>query len=724
MADSYRPNKGMQDAAKRALAWIADGKAGQGFTDVGRKRASDIAAGRALSAETVMRMFSFFSRHEVDKKATGFNSGEDGFPTPGRVAWDAWGGDPGFSWATKIRNQLQKSARSLEMMESEEDDMAESTTISDLKEELTELLADKVSFYFRAHGAHWNVIGTDFAEYHELFSKIYEDVYHSVDPLAEILRKLGQRAPFRLSEFIALRSIDDSTMNSQDARVLATDLLAANDLLIESIAYAFECADELNQQGIANYLAERLDSHQNWKWQLSASLGVEASEMDLNAEPAEEIDEYPMPEEPMATESMLMRKATGAVDLPLADRDRPWDAAAANKRVQDYAGGADNLDFAKYEKAFFYVDAENKELLESYKLQFADIIDGELTAIPRGIFAVAAVLQGGRGGVDIPQADQDAIKSKVSAYYDRMASEFDDDSIKAPFENRAMADELKTGDFVSWDSSGGRAKGKIEEIVKDGGTAKSSQGYSIVGTSDDPAIVIRIYSEADGEWKPTDTMVVHRAESLTVINDLRSQDTQLIEARKSAMATAERMTMNAEIRAMDTTDGSMRIGGYAATFNNEATGLNFREVIAPGAFTNALTSANEDPIFLLINHDADGIPLASTKSGTLRLTQDDIGLRMEADLDPSNPKAQELASAIRRGDMTKMSFAFTVGTDGQMKEEGLRTLTNFDKIYEVSAVTWPAYDSTDLGLRSQHQQEVDLRVRKLKAQMTQLRLRK
>ena len=604
MAESYRPTKGMQDAAKRALAWIADGKAGSGFTDVGRKRASDIAAGRGLSAETVIRMYSFFARHEVDKKATGFNSGEDGFPTPGRVAWDAWGGDPGFSWSTKIRNQLQKSARSLEMMESEEDDMAESTTIADLKEELTELLADKVSFYFRAHGAHWNVIGTDFAEYHELFSKIYEDVYHSVDPLAEILRKLGQRAPFRLSEFIELRTIDDSMMDSQDARVLATDLLAANDLIIEAIAYAYECADELNQQGIANFLAERLDSHQNWKWQLSASLGIEASAMDLEVEPAEEIGEYPTEEEPAPAESMVM------------------------------ANPAD----------------------------------------------------------------------------DSMA-------------DRAAADSLKTGDFVSWGSSGGNAKGKIESIVKDG-TANSSEGFSIEGTSDDPAFIIRIYRENEGEWEATDITVVHRADTLTLINDLRSQDTQLIEARKSAMATAERMTMNAEIRAMDTEDGSMRIGGYAATFNNEATGLNFREVIAPGAFTNALTNANEDPIFLLINHDADGIPLASTKSGTLRLMQDDIGLRMEADLDPSNPKAQELASAIRRGDMTKMSFAFTVNADGQTKEEGLRTLTSFDKIYEVSAVTWPAYDSTDLGMRSKQQEEIDLRVRKLKAQMTQLRLRK
>jgi len=107
MAETYKPTQGMVEEAKRALAWIADGKAGSGFRATGRKRANDIAAGRALSADTVKRMYSFFSRHEVDKKALGFNAGEDGFPSAGRVAWSAWGGDAGFSWSSKIRNQLQ-----------------------------------------------------------------------------------------------------------------------------------------------------------------------------------------------------------------------------------------------------------------------------------------------------------------------------------------------------------------------------------------------------------------------------------------------------------------------------------------------------------------------------------------------------------------------------------------------------------------------------------------
>ncbi len=106
MARTYRPPKGVQDEAQRAVQWIAEGKAGAGFTDVGRKRASDLAAGRALSEETVLRMYSYLSRHEVDKQAEGFSPGEDGYPSPGRVAWAAWGGDPGLRWASGINDQL------------------------------------------------------------------------------------------------------------------------------------------------------------------------------------------------------------------------------------------------------------------------------------------------------------------------------------------------------------------------------------------------------------------------------------------------------------------------------------------------------------------------------------------------------------------------------------------------------------------------------------------
>jgi HK97 family phage prohead protease len=728
MAETFRVPAGVQDEAKKALAWIADGHAGSGFTPVGKKRASDLAAGHPVSAETILRMYSFFKRHEVDKQAEGFNSGEDGFPSAGRVAWSAWGGDAGFTWSTRIRNQISKSARALSLMASEEGDMADMNEVPDLNEELTELLADVVSFYFRAHGAHWNVKGADFSEYHKLFLKIYEDVYESIDPIAENLRKLGSIAPFTLGSFMALRTIEDAPVILQDPIALANDLLAANDIVLDELSDAFDCASAYNQQGVANFLAGRIDQHQFWKWQLTASLGQEVTQPSpdpVDAQGVDEDDQYDqvddmLSEQGLAPMPIMPRMASGASDLEIAPRDTAWDAAAADKRVQEWAGG-DKIDFDKYAQAFFYVDEIKKNLLGSYKLQFADIIDGSLVAVPKGIFAVAGVLNGARGGVNIPDSDAAEIKDKVAAYYARLAKQFNDDSIKAPFEGRASAARIGEGSFVSWNTSNGRAKGKVEKVVTKG-QAKSSEGYVLETTPDQPAFAIRIYKEQGNGWIPTDVVSVHRPDILTVITALpapRSEEIDMIEARK-AMATAERITMTAEVRAVATDDGSMKIGGYAATFNSEATGLNFREVIAPGAFTRALASA--DPVFLLVNHDMEGIPLASTQSGTLNLRQDSTGLYMEATLDPANPKAQELSSAVRRGDMDKMSFAFTVSPEGQTKDAGLRTLTDIERLYEVSVVTLPAYDSTSVGMRSAEEIDLELAKRKLSLKVKQYSL--
>ena len=107
--DTFTPSAAVAAEAKRALAWIREGEAGGGFTDVGRARAAQLAGRRPVSLRTVKRMNSFFSRHEVDKKAEGFNRGEKNYPSAGRVAWDAWGGDAGFSWARGILSSVEKA---------------------------------------------------------------------------------------------------------------------------------------------------------------------------------------------------------------------------------------------------------------------------------------------------------------------------------------------------------------------------------------------------------------------------------------------------------------------------------------------------------------------------------------------------------------------------------------------------------------------------------------
>ena len=105
------PPKAVRDAARRALDWIADGKAGGGFTSVGRTRAGQLASGENISIETLKRMKSFFARHEVDKNALGFSQGEKGYPSAGRVAWDAWGGDAGYAWAESMVARAEKDEK-------------------------------------------------------------------------------------------------------------------------------------------------------------------------------------------------------------------------------------------------------------------------------------------------------------------------------------------------------------------------------------------------------------------------------------------------------------------------------------------------------------------------------------------------------------------------------------------------------------------------------------
>jgi hypothetical protein len=100
-----KPTEAMKEEAERGLAWRKEFN--RGGTAVGVARANQLSNRQNLSVDTVKRMFSYFSRHEVDKKGKGFNRGDDGYPSAGRIAWALWGGDAGFSWSRRIVNHLK-----------------------------------------------------------------------------------------------------------------------------------------------------------------------------------------------------------------------------------------------------------------------------------------------------------------------------------------------------------------------------------------------------------------------------------------------------------------------------------------------------------------------------------------------------------------------------------------------------------------------------------------
>lgn len=165
---------------------------------------------------------------------------------------------------------------------------------------------------------------------------------------------------------------------------------------------------------------------------------------------------------------------------------------------------------------------------------------------------------------------------------------------------------------------------------------------------------------------------------------------------RSKMKEIERRTFTVrDIETREAEDGAMRLSGYAAVFNDPSVPLPFSERIAPGAFRKTLSETPD--VRLLINHE--GLPLARTKNGTLTLTEDEVGLRFDADL-PDTTEARDLWTLIQRGDVDQMSFAFRVIRQKWSPDRTERTLTEVSLADgDVSVVTYPAYPTTTVEAR-------------------------
>jgi len=130
--------------------------------------------------------------------------------------------------------------------------------------------ASEFSFYLKAHNFHWNVEGSDFLEYHDLFGKIYEEVYGSIDDFAEKIRAIGTYVPASFSRFSMLTQIADET-NILTKDLMVAELMADNDKLIKVLKLVYDLAEQSGEHGFSNFLAERMDAHRKHGWMLRAS---------------------------------------------------------------------------------------------------------------------------------------------------------------------------------------------------------------------------------------------------------------------------------------------------------------------------------------------------------------------------------------------------------------------------------------------------------------------
>ena len=143
--------------------------------------------------------------------------------------------------------------------------------MDELKTAIKVLLANATVMYYKAHQFHWNIEGIEFTQYNEFFGDLYTDVYESVDPIAELLRKLDEYAPVSLDELFKYKTLQEETTRV----VLLVDILAslikANDEVLISLNKVFSVANANKQQGVCNFIADRIDTHQKHGWFLKAS---------------------------------------------------------------------------------------------------------------------------------------------------------------------------------------------------------------------------------------------------------------------------------------------------------------------------------------------------------------------------------------------------------------------------------------------------------------------
>lgn len=335
--EPYIPNEGMKEEAARALAWKEEGR--RGGTRIGLTRANQIVNGDNLSEDTVKRMFSYFSRHEVDKQAEGFSPGEDGYPSPGRVAWGLWGGDAGFSWSRNIVEGLEN--------ESAENTQINTKQMNELLTRIQEMLAgvmsplDELTAQMAADGI--------LEEMQPMLDSVQIPAQEALGALDELRISLAEAGYL---EEVSTDTYDEEEEDKQTEEVVeakALDLqqvlgflseiisLAENAMSIEMQWEGEKSIDDITEQiiGLINVVQTELDNPSgevDLQAMVNAFAIVNANVDELIAE-AQNIDPEINPEvnDYIATLRNISGIATQLTEIVMAEMEAPTEEAAGEE---------------------------------------------------------------------------------------------------------------------------------------------------------------------------------------------------------------------------------------------------------------------------------------------------------------------------------------------------------------------------------------------------------
>lgn len=143
--------------------------------------------------------------------------------------------------------------------------------MAELSQSLKIVLADMFHFYLKCHNFHWNVTGPNFPQLHTFFGNLYESIFDSLDNIAEHIRAIDEYAPGTFSRFKELTNIKESTTIPKDMDMVKI-LMDDNVIVINSLMIAFDSAMSEKEEGLANFLSERIDAHKKHQWMLRSIL--------------------------------------------------------------------------------------------------------------------------------------------------------------------------------------------------------------------------------------------------------------------------------------------------------------------------------------------------------------------------------------------------------------------------------------------------------------------
>jgi HK97 family phage major capsid protein/HK97 family phage prohead protease len=540
---SYLPTAAMREEAQRYRTWKAEGNAGG--TEVAANRASQILSGDPLSAETVRTMSAWFARHEVDKQGQGFSPGEEGYPSPGRVAWAAWGGDPGKSWSDNIMSTIDKD-----------------------RELTAELKAPQVALY-------------------EALEEIAED-------LGAFDQGSGAHGAHYMSE----------SPFAADGMVCANCAFYAGPRACEIVS------GDIDPAGVCKF------------WIVPERLMSEAEEPN---------EGRPYPQE----------HAARLKDPSAYDRFRRRNNAAGK-----------GVDFI-----FGIKTGEQGTDLQAIRFRLSE-------------FTASEARQWLREHDYTPIQFEEATGERTKVEELSAA----DESVE-----RAKPSDLSTGDFVSWNSSGGTARGRIEHVMREGTLGVPDSEFSINATAEDPAALIRIYREGADGWDATETLVGHKFSTLRKIEALRT------------LETAQRDLSGTYTRTEATNFRALEERTFEFPFSSEYPVARYfgNEVLSHDTDAADLGRLN-DGAPLLFNHNPDKVV------GVVeRAYINDKDKRGYAKVRFSRNKfAQEVLDDVKDGILRGISFGYAI--DKMEERNGDYVATKWSP-HEVSVVSIPADPTIGIG---------------------------